>query len=297
MDNKKLKDHLKSALELEKTQFELQNIIANIQAKNYDNYTLKSLETASKVEPIGCGVGFGGAIAGFILGLMLANGNPGVGFFLAIVGGVGSWLVGKMIKDNQQEEIDNATDSRNAIIKKENNAIVNEAEKKNRMKKASVNEIQKALDDTNKKLAQLYSQNIIYPKYQNLIAVSSIYEYLDSGRCDSLDGPNGAYNIYEMEARLDKIITKIDLVISRLDQIMASQYYLYTAIKEIQPSIDKVTNAIISNTEKLNEVAVNTEATAYSAKVIEKTTKVIENNQYYERNWRNGITYSDRTNL
>ena len=35
-------------------------------------------------------------------------------------------------------------------------------------------------------LENLYDVNIIYPKYRNLVAVTTIYEYLASGRCDTL---------------------------------------------------------------------------------------------------------------
>jgi hypothetical protein len=118
-----------------------------------------------------------------------------------------------------------------------------------------------------------------------------MYEYIDSGRCNSLEGADGAYNIFELEVRLDRIITKIDVVINQLEQIRANQYYLYTAIKEIQPHINQVSNAIIENTNKLNEVAVNTAVTAY-------TTQVIERNQYYGRNWNDHRgAYNDRINM
>lgn len=40
---------------------------------------------------------------------------------------------------------------------------------------------------------------VIYPKYLTLPAVTTIYEYLESGRCDSLAGANGSYNLYESE--------------------------------------------------------------------------------------------------
>ena len=35
-------------------------------------------------------------------------------------------------------------------------------------------------------LSSLYDMDVIYPKYRNLVAVSTIYEYLSSGRCDHL---------------------------------------------------------------------------------------------------------------
>lgn len=45
-----------------------------------------------------------------------------------------------------------------------------------------------------KNLEQLYGLNIIFPKYRNMTAVCSLYEYISSGRCDTLEGQAGAYH-------------------------------------------------------------------------------------------------------
>ncbi len=62
--------------------------------------------------------------------------------------------------------------------------------------------------------------------------VASLYEYFDTGRCVALEGANGAYNILETEIRLDRIISKLDVVIRRLDRIIDNQYALYEKISE-----------------------------------------------------------------
>lgn len=41
-----------------------------------------------------------------------------------------------------------------------------------------------------------YNSGIVFSKYCNVVACSTFYEYLISGRCDALEGANGAYNIY-----------------------------------------------------------------------------------------------------
>lgn len=81
-------------------------------------------------------------------------------------------------------------------------------------------------------LSKIYDKNIIFPKYRNLVMVCSIYEYFCAGRCNALEGHEGAYNILEMELRMDRIITRLDVVISKLDQIRSNQFMLYTAIQE-----------------------------------------------------------------
>lgn len=81
-------------------------------------------------------------------------------------------------------------------------------------------------------LEKIYSKNIIYPKYRNLIMVCSLYEYICAGRCTTLEGHEGAYNILEMEIRLDRVITQLDQVIAKLGAIQANQFMLYSAIQE-----------------------------------------------------------------
>ena len=71
----------------------------------------------------------------------------------------------------------------------------------------------------------------IFHKNFDLVA-SSFKDYLDEGRCYELSGHEGAYNLYNIEARLDKIVTQLDAVISNLSEIKYNQYSLYQAVKE-----------------------------------------------------------------
>ena len=75
-----------------------------------------------------------------------------------------------------------------------------------------------------KNLEQLYGLNIIFPKYRNMMAICSLYEYISSGRCDTLEGQAGAYNLYEMELRQNVIIGQLEKVISQLESIKNNQY-------------------------------------------------------------------------
>ena len=81
-------------------------------------------------------------------------------------------------------------------------------------------------------LSKIYDKNIIFPKYRNLVMVCSLYEYICASRCTTLEGHEGAYNILEMEIRLDRIITQLDKVIAQLNAIQSNQFILYSAIQE-----------------------------------------------------------------
>ena len=87
---------------------------------------------------------------------------------------------------------------------------------------------------TKQALQRIYDENIIFPKYRNFVMVCSLYEYICAGRCDSLEGWNGAYNILENEIRLNHIITQLDQVLASLNQIQKTQSVLYSAIVDLE---------------------------------------------------------------
>ncbi len=154
--------------------------------------------------------------------------------------------------------------SRNAEIEKENKMLYKQACEKNKLLQASANKLRKAYLKTEYTLDKIYSLNIIRPECHNMIAVSSIYEYLNSKKAASLET---AYEMYETAVRLEKIITKMYIIISMPEKIADNQPYLYSAIKDIQPKSDDFSNSIIENSDKLDKTAVNTAVTEYITNV------------------------------
>ena len=100
--------------------------------------------------------------------------------------------------------------------------------------------LEKPLKETKENLERVYAKNIIYPKYRNLPALTSIYEYYVTGRCEELSGPYGAYNLYEDEVRKDKIISQLNTVIANLEQIKQNQYKLYEQVCQIQSNTNRM---------------------------------------------------------
>lgn len=92
--------------------------------------------------------------------------------------------------------------------------------------------VENSLATSKRNLEKMYSYNVIYPKYRNYVMVSSIYEYICAGRCTTLEGHEGAYNILELEIKLNHISTQLDRVIMNLEAIRANQYMLYSCLQE-----------------------------------------------------------------
>ncbi len=119
-------------------------------------------------------------------------------------------------------------------------------------------ELLPSIIETENTLKKVYSKNIIHPKYRDFVAVSQIYEYIDTGRCTELEGPNGAYNLFESELRQNLIIEKIDTIIEKLDQLNRTMSY-------VASSID-YSNVLLTNVcHSLNTIETNTAITASNA--------------------------------
>lgn len=105
-----------------------------------------------------------------------------------------------------------------------------------------------------------YSSDVIFPKYRNMIAITTISEYLMSGRCYELEGPNGAYNLYEMELRQSIVINQLSSIITNLEQIRNNQYTLYQELIKTNATVDDILRSV-------KGVEENTKLTAYFAEV------------------------------
>lgn len=110
--------------------------------------------------------------------------------------------------------------------------------------KAVMHELFDAKWNLEEALISLYEEGIIYSKYRNLVAVSTIYEYLASGRCDQLEGPNGAYNLYEMELRRNIVIGQLSTITEHLEQIKENQYTLYYEIQNANRNSESMLSSI-----------------------------------------------------
>ena len=105
----------------------------------------------------------------------------------------------------------------------------------------------------------------------------TIYEYISSGRCDKLTGEHGAYNLYEMESRLDRIITKLDDIAMLLHKIKEQQYMLYHAIQESTQKKQEMVAAINRCADRLDTMSEQIERQSIISQYqFERATKELE---------------------
>lgn len=109
-------------------------------------------------------------------------------------------------------------------------------------------------------LSEHYALGIIHPKYQNFLAIAQIYEYFDTGRCDELEGPNGAYSLYESELRANIIIGKLSQITQQLEEVKQSQYMIYKSVQETNQLLGMIVQEVrnVQNAINVNTAAINT---------------------------------------
>ncbi|MCL2766970.1 MAG: hypothetical protein FWD21_04730 [Peptococcaceae bacterium] len=129
-------------------------------------------------------------------------------------------------------------------------------------------------------LTQLYAIDRITPKCHNLIALTMLHEYLASGRCDGLDGADGAYSLIKPGTQDHQIIYKMTDIPDDLEPLQAHQHKLYTELTAAQQTITALSQAI---TDKLNRLAAqpDTPADGDSTKVQPPPSGTDQLEQYF----------------
>lgn len=146
---------------------------------------------------------------------------------------------------------------------------------------------EKLLQETYTQRNIFYNLDIIYAKYRNPVALASFCEYLVSGRCTELEGPSGAYNIYENEIRLDHIIDQLDKVIDSLEQIKKNQYMIYNELVQMNSTLQSLDESFNEAVDSLKEIEENGRITNIRMGEIEHNTAVTayysKINAYYSK--------------
>lgn len=123
-------------------------------------------------------------------------------------------------------------------------------------------EIQSSLLIAQKNLRQIYDVNVLPAKYRNLTAVATLYEYLETGRCNIITGHGGIYDTYETErihlAQLQQMVE----MNQRLSRIEDNQRYICQEMQKANSTLRSI-NSSLKEIEKTNaEISRNTAISA-----------------------------------
>lgn len=147
-----------------------------------------------------------------------------------------------------------------------------------------------------KSRADFYSYNIIYPKYRNYVAVATFCEYIDSGRCNSLEGPNGAYNLYETECMNNLIVSQLTVIADKLEDIKQNQILMYRELKTINHNLKTLNDTMKDAVSSIKSVAMSmSEMQDYLIDISANTRDIKDTNVKIATNTAIAAHYSEVT--
>jgi len=218
---------------------------------------------------IGLFVGFA-TTDGFLFKILGAILTAGVGLLIGYVAG---WVLGALIGIFSSSAASAKNEQARINAEKEAQRLYEEAQKKaeiqykNEMAKYSNNlandaqrvsaelkqkEILKQIHqqlyqkhkETQKLLTMFYDKADIYITYRNIIAMCHIAEYLKSGICTELTGPNGAFMVFKYEMYEKKKIEQLDTIISQLDQLHFDNQILNSSLRQINGRVSELIGVV-----------------------------------------------------
>ena len=195
---------------------------------------------------------YAGAICLLIAFFLLISAGYSVFALLSLCGSIYFFVVGSQCFRENREFQNNYKEAyaryQAAIVDIENKNRLNEEYYQENLpmwketQEKSLSSLKQHIYDIDTVIQQYYSVGIIYPKYRNLPALTSILEYLKSGRCEALTGIDGAYNLYENELYQQSVISQLDIVIKNLETIKNTQYILYETVQNINAQVSLISN-------------------------------------------------------
>ena len=241
--------------------------------------------------PIANGIALLALLSGFVCGILF-EGEGFIAYLICLAVAVATMLVSlfralleyrknvreypaKLVKYNQACE-KNAREYEEALLEYKYQSMIAEkqfaaetsaAHYVYQLASDEVAKLDGPLQETKTLLEQIYSADIIFQKYRNMVAMCTMYEYFASGRCTELVGPTGAYNLYEAELRQNLIINQLELVNENIEQVKQNQFVLYQSISETNQLLSGVSADIKGILSMSADIAASSRITAFCSQV------------------------------
>lgn len=163
----------------------------------------------------------------------------------------------------------------------ENNWVITVAEESVLSEKQK--EISIALQSAKKRLSEIYSKNILPTKYRSLNAVATLYEYLETGRCNTIQGHGGIYDTYETDLQRGLIIKTLTDIRDSMHRIEANQQLLYRELQQVNQTLSSINSSLTEIKTTNSEIAKNTAISAVANQQTAASTRWMAWNA-----WANG---------
>lgn len=146
-----------------------------------------------------------------------------------------------------------------------------------------IGQVQFQQKKTRTALAALYDLEIIHPKYRhNMVAIASFYDYFDTGICSTLTGPHGAYSRYEEDLRFQRIYSRLDVIISKLDELIDTQRTIAQLLEQANDTLSHISRTNNRMMQKMSRIEENSDLTAYNTQCAARSSSTLENIAVYQ---------------
>ena len=131
-------------------------------------------------------------------------------------------------------------------------------------------------------LAQIYAVNILPVKYRNICAVATMYEYLATGRVDTITGHGGMYDTYETEKIQLAQLQQMVMTNQHLSRMEDQQRYICQELTQANQSLHQIKSSLVDIQATNQKIADNTALTAeYSRQTAENTNWMVSQMRYW----------------
>ena len=124
------------------------------------------------------------------------------------------------------------------------------------------NEICRALNTARDNLNRLYSENILPEKYRSFNAVATMYEYLETGRCNTIQGHGGIYDTYVKDLQMGLIIQNLESIKASISRIEDNQQFLYNELRQANSTLQTINSSLADIRTTSAQIARNTAISA-----------------------------------
>lgn len=293
MKSEDLEDYLKMAVDLEKNRF-MQNGLLRVLEDKVRPYHVAEPPLPPQPAKINSGIGVFSApymlLRGIGVGVVFWFVALAIGYglgnlfhwsdfiayiYLAIISliGIGICLSGplgiystmKKTHDDRRKQTEIYEKQMEERQKRLNDALEKKLlwEKNLPIFQQEMQKIKAQIEQTGHALQKLYAMDVIAPQFRNFVAVCSLYEFFINGECQTMgDG----YKLLRQKIQHEQIISRLDLILSELEQIKNNQYLLYAAIQESNQHLNQIANATDKLVDSMKET--NDQINQYGEKIL-----------------------------
>lgn len=122
------------------------------------------------------------------------------------------------------------------------------------------------LQNAKKVLSNIYDLDFIHKDYRDFVAVSTMYGYLDRGRCTILEGFGGIYDTFEKDLQMNQVIRNLQDLNASMSRVEANQRVLIDQMRTANSHLEGMNKSLRSIEFSSQQTAQNTAAIAVSSK-------------------------------